>query len=250
MLVSLFWTANDPLYIPIPSDPFTNYRLLSPSLRFPFGTDELGRCILSRAMAASQTAFFIGGLTLLVAGTVGITLGLISGFFGGVLDEFFMGIIDVFLAIPNLLILLMFIAVFGGGTVQTIIALSLMNFVNYAKVVRNEVTSIKERDHILWAKNIGAKRRRIMFAHILPQLVPTLLVMGAMTFSGAVMAEAGLSFLGMGVQPPYPSWGNMLNRAQISLTENIFYAVVPGVLITLLVIGFNLISDGVKSRKA
>ena len=245
MVISLFWTPNDPMYIPL----VPGLRMLPPSLQFPLGTDHLGRCIMSRAMVASQTAFMIGLLTLLSAGSIGITIGLVSGFFGGIVDGIAMRVVDIVLAVPNLLILLMFISVFGGGTVQTVVALSFINFVTFAKVVRNSVVSIKEQDHILWAKNIGAKRYRIMFSHILAELVPILLVIGAMMFSGAVMAEAVLSYLGLGVQPPYPSWGNMLTRAQASITTNIFYAAVPGTLITLLVIGFNLISDGVKTVK-
>ncbi|MCL1995010.1 MAG: ABC transporter permease [Defluviitaleaceae bacterium] len=243
MILSLFWTPHDPMYIPL----VPGQRMLPPSLLFPLGTDHLGRCILSRAMVASQTAFMIGFLTLLVAGALGITIGLVSGFFGGITDEILMRVVDILLAIPNLLVLLMFISVFGGGTLQTVLALSFVNFVTFTKVVRNRVVSIKEKDHILWAKNIGAKKHRIMFSHILAELAPILLVVGAMMFSGAVMAEAVLSYLGLGVQQPYPSWGNMLTRAQMSLTTNIFYAAVPGTLITLLVIGANLISDGIKN---
>ncbi len=246
MLLSLFWTPNDPYYIPYESD--INYKMLLPSVQFPLGTDHLGRCILSRVMKASQMAFLVGTMTLVVSGIIGITIGMVSGFFGGIVDELLMRFTDIIITIPGTLLLLIFIAVFGVGTMQTVIAISIMNFTTFAKMIRSRVISIKESDYVLWGKSIGAPQYRILLHHILPELLPIVLVISAMKFSGAVMAEAGLSYLGLGVQAPHPSWGNMLARAQTSITTNIYYALIPGLLITALVIGFNLISDGLKKE--
>lgn len=245
MIVSLFWTPHDPYYIPNSSEGMV---MMKPNWEYPLGTDYLGRCTLSRIMKASQMAFLIGFSTLAISGAIGITLGLVGGYYGGIVDEIIMRFVDMWMSIPGMLLLLVFIAIFGGGTIQTIVAISLMNFSTFVKMTRSKVVSIKESDYILWAKNIGVPQSRIIFIHILPELSPILLVIAAMKFSGAIMAEAGLSYLGLGIKDPDPSWGNILNRAQSMLTTNIFYAIIPGLLITLLVIGSNLISDGLKKK--
>lgn len=241
-IISFFWTPYDPY------ETSSNIadQLQGPSLEHIFGTDHLGRDVLSRIMIASQSAFFIGFSTLLIAGTIGTLIGLISGYVGGTVDEILMRIVDVFMTIPGTVLLLLFVTIFGRGTKQTVIAISLMNFSTFAKMVRSQVLSLKKREHILWAKAVGVNNIRIIFHHILPDLAPTLLVVSAMKFSSSVMAEAGLSYLGLGIQPPEPSWGNMLTRAQSSIISSPFNAVIPGLMITLFVIGFHLLSDGLR----
>lgn len=241
-IISFFWTPYDPY------ETSSNIadQLQGPSLEHIFGTDHLGRDVLSRIMIASQSAFFIGFSTLLIAGTIGTLIGLISGYVGGAVDEILMRIVDVFMTIPGTVLLLLFVTIFGRGTKQTVIAISLMNFSTFAKMVRSQVLSLKKREHILWAKAVGVNNIRIIFHHILPDLAPTLLVVSAMKFSSSVMAEAGLSYLGLGIQPPEPSWGNMLTRAQSSIISSPFNAVIPGLMITLFVIGFHLLSDGLR----
>lgn len=241
-IISFFWTPYDPY------ETSSNIadQLQGPSLEHIFGTDHLGRDVLSRIMIASQSAFFIGFSTLLIAGTIGTLIGLISGYVGGTVDEILMRIVDVFMTIPGTVLLLLFVTIFGSGTKQTVIAISLMNFSTFAKMVRSQVLSLKKREHILWAKAVGVNNIRIIFHHILPDLAPTLLVVSAMKFSSSVMAEAGLSYLGLGIQPPEPSWGNMLTRAQSSIISSPFNAVIPGLMITLFVIGFHLLSDGLR----
>lgn len=241
-IVSFFWTP----YNPYETSSNIADQLQGPSREHIFGTDHLGRDVLSRIMVGSQGAFFIGFSTLILAGTIGITIGLISGYLGGAVDEVLMRIVDVFMTIPGTVMLLLFVTIFGRGTEQTVIAISIMNFTAFAKMTRSQVLSIKKREHIQWAKAIGVNDIRIIFQHLLPDLAPTLLVVGAMKFSSSVMAEAGLSYLGLGIQPPEPSWGNMLTRAQSSIISSPFNAIIPGFMITLFVIGFHLLSDGLR----
>lgn len=244
MIVSLFWTPQDPYAT---SSDYSS-QLLPPSPEHLFGTDHLGRDVLSRAMIASQTVFLVGLTTLLISGTIGIGLGLLAGFKGGWVDIVIMRLIEVFATIPGTILLLLFITVFGRGTVQTIIAISLMSFTTFTRMVRSKVLSLRQQEHILWARVIGAKDLRIILKHIMPDLLPLILVIAANQFSSAVMAEAGLSYLGLGVQPPQPSWGNMLTRAQAGLLTNPWNAIIPGILITMLVIGSNLTADGLSRR--
>ncbi len=241
-IISLFWTP----YNPNASSNDPSRQLEGPSKDHILGTDHLGRDNLSRIMKGSQTAFFISISTLIIAGGIGILLGLLSGYIGGLVDEIIMRIVDVFISIPGTVLILLFVSIFGRGTRQTVIAISIMNFPTFTKITRNQVLSLKERDHIMWAKSLGASDLRIIFFHILPDLYPVLLVASAMRLSSSIMAEAGLSYLGLGVQPPNPSWGNMLTRAQSSIITNPFAALVPGFMITLFVIGFNLLADGLR----
>jgi peptide/nickel transport system permease protein len=238
MIISLFWTPYDPNMI------HDNHILESPTREFLLGTDYLGRDILSRVMYASQTVFIIGGGTLIISSIIGVSIGLISGYFGGWLDEILMRFVDAWMTIPGTIMVIVFVASFGRGMTQTLIAISLTGFANFAKITRSKVLSLKESDHVLWARSVGVKRGRILVAHILPDIMPTLLVVGALRFSSAILTEAALSYLGLGIQPPDASWGNILTRAQAYILSNWLYAFIPGLLITLMVIGFNLISDG------
>lgn len=238
-LVSFIWT-------PYPPNATSNRELIGPGSDHILGTDHLGRDVLSRIMKGSQMTFFIAFSTLMIAGTIGILTGLFSGYIGGRLDEVLMRIVDMFMAIPGTVMVLLVVAIFGRGTSQTIVAISIMNFPSFAKITRSEVLSLKEQDHILWAKAIGCSNTRIIFRHILPDLVPILLVSSAMKFSSAIMTETGLSYLGLGIQQPDPSWGNMLTRAQASIISSPLNAIIPGLMITIFVIGFNLLSDGLR----
>lgn len=238
MIVSLFWTPYDPNHI------YKEAVLQAPSSEFTLGTDYLGRDLLSRIMYASQTAFLVGSATLLFSGIIGVSIGLFSGFFGGKLDEVLMRIIDMLITIPSTIMVLVFIATFGSGMIQTIVAISFTGISKFAKMTRARVLSIKESNYIEWANSVGIKKTRILFFHIAPELTPTLLIIGALEFSGAIMTEAALSYLGLGVKAPNASWGNILSRSQSYLLTNPLYALIPGLLISFTVIGFNLISDG------
>lgn len=240
MLVSLVWTPHDAY---LTSSDYSK-QLQGPSAQHWFGTDHLGRDVLSRSMIAAQTVFLVGASTLIISGSIGITLGLIAGYRGGWADIVIMRLIEVFATIPGTILLLLFITIFGRGTQQTIIAISLMSFTTFTRMVRSRVLSLRQHEHILWAQVIGARNLRIIFVHIMPDLLPLILIIAANQFSSAVMAEAGLSYLGLGVQVSEPSWGNMLTRAQAGLLTNPWNAIIPGLLITILVIGSNLTADG------
>lgn len=241
-IMSFFWTP----YHPNQTSKDPSNQLAGPSKKHLLGTDHLGRDNLSRIMKGSQTTFYIAITTLMLASLIGVSLGLLSGYVGGWIDEFIMRFVDVFIAIPGTVLILLFVTIFGRGTNQTVVAISIMNFPTFARITRNQVLYLKNQDHIQWAKSLGASDFRIIFLHILPDLFPILLVASAMKFSSSIMAEAGLSYLGLGVQPPNPSWGNMLTRAQASIITNPFTAIVPGLMITLFVIGFNLLADGLR----
>lgn len=238
MIISLFWTPHDPIKI------YGDMILKNPSREFLLGTDHLGRDILSRIMVASQTAFLIGSASLLISGTIGITIGVVSAYYGGRLDEVLMRIIDMWITIPSTIMVLVFISVFKSGMIQTIIAISFIGISKFAKMSRAKVLAVKESNHIKWAQSAGIRKTRILTHHIMPDLLPTILVISALEFSGAVMTEAALSYLGLGVQAPDASWGNILSRSQSYILTNPMYAIIPGILITMMVIGFNLISDG------
>ncbi len=238
-LVSFFWT-------PYQANETSSNELAKPSKEHILGTDHLGRDILSRIMKGSQMTFFIGFSTLIIGGSMGILVGLVAGYIGGSLDIFFMRIVDILMSIPGTVLILLIVAIFGRGTKQTVAAISIMNFPSFVKITRSEVLSLKDQDHIMWAKALGCSDLRIVFAHILPDLLPVLLVSSAMKFSSSIMAETGLSYLGLGIQQPDPSWGNMLTRAQSSIISSPLNAIIPGLMITIFVIGFNLLSDGLR----
>lgn len=239
MIISLFWTPHDPNKI------YDDHILEGTSKEFLLGTDYIGRDLLSRIMVASQTTFLIGTVTLFISAFIGISIGFISGYFGGKTDEILMRFVDMWMTIPGIIMVLVFISSFGTGMVQTIIAISLISFATFARMTRSKVLSLKESDYILWAQSIGVPKYRILIRHILPDLLPTLMVIGALKFYDAILTEASLSYLGLGIQPPNPSWGNILTRAQSYILTNFLYALIPGLLITVLAIGFNLLSDGI-----
>lgn len=242
IIISFFYTPYNPNEI------FSDSILSKPSLRFLLGTDYLGRDILSRIMEGSKIAFFIGFCTIIISGSIGISIGLLSGYFGGKVDEILMRFIDILLSIPNIIMILLFIATFGTGLVQTIIAISFMDIAQFSKITRAKVLSIKNNNYVKWAKMIGVKDLRIIMFHIFPDVIPILLPVIALKFSGAIITESALSYLGLGVMPPYASFGNMLSQSQAYILVRPLYAIIPGLFITVCVIGFNLISDGINEK--
>ncbi len=240
MILSIFWTPYNPYLI----DELN--RLKSPSFSHILGTDQLGRDILSRVMVASQGAFYVGFISVLIGGIIGSFLGTISGYFSNWIDEIISKIIDAFISIPSILFLLVFITVFGKDLKNTAISIGILNIPTFFRISRSKVMEIKNLPYITWAKIIGVKEIQIIFSHIFPNILSTLIVVGALSFSTAILTEASLSYLGMGANPPEPTWGEIIYRAQEYITTNPFYAFVPGVLISLVAIGFNLLGEGIK----
>lgn len=240
MILSTFWTPYNPYLI----DELN--RLKPPSFSHILGTDQLGRDILSRVMVASQGAFYVGFISVLIGGIIGSFLGTISGYFSNWIDEIISKIIDAFMSIPSILFLLVFITIFGKDLKNTAISIGILNIPTFFRISRSKVMEIKNLPYITWARIIGVKEIQIIFSHIFPNILSTLIVVGALSFSTAILTEASLSYLGMGANPPEPTWGEIIYRAQEYITTNPFYAFVPGVLISLVAIGFNLLGEGIK----
>ena len=240
LIVSLFYLPYDP------NEMNTQQKFQLPALSHPFGTDNFGRDILSRVMKGSQIAFFIGFFSTGVGLVFGLILGALAGYLGGLFDEIVMRITDAQMAFPGILLALVIITVFGSGTMNTAIALGITSIPRFCRITRTSFLQIKELDYIKAARSRGASSLRIMTLHILPNMISPLLVTVSLSFAGAILAEAGLSYLGLGVQPPDPSWGMMLYEAQGYLMLNPWYAFIPGSMITIMVLGFNLLGDGLR----
>jgi peptide/nickel transport system permease protein len=240
MLISLFYTPYGP------NEMNASMRLASPQLTHLFGTDNFGRDIFSRIMNGAQTAFLIGFSSVAIGLVFGVLIGAIAGYFGGWLDEIIMRIIDAMLAFPGILLAIMLVSVFGPGLNNTIIALGIMSIPSFSRIARSGFIQYKEFDFVKASIAKGAGPLRIIFYHILPNMVSSLVVATSLRFSGSILAEAGLSYLGLGVQPPNPSWGRMLNEAQPFMINAPWYVLITGVVITVMVLGFNLIGDGIR----
>lgn len=216
------------------------------SLKHPMGCDNFGRDILSRVMEGARTTLLVAAGTVLIGTVFGIIIGAFTGYFGGIVDEILMRINDAIFAFPSILLALVFISLLGTGTYQVVIALGIAFIPSFARIVRSEFIKYKNMDYVKNARLQGAGHLRIMFVHILPNTFTVLLSAIMIGFNNAVLAEAGMSFLGIGVQPPQASLGRMLSEAQGYLFRAPFYAIFPGLAIILMVLGFSLLSDGLK----
>lgn len=214
-----------------------------------FGCDNFGRDIFGRVMEGSLATLKVALGTVVIGTVFGVIVGLLTGYFGGVVDEVLMRLNDAVFAFPSILLALLFISLFGSGTTQVMFALGIAFIPSFARVVRAEVLKAKNMDYVRMARLMGAGHIRIMFIHILPNIYPVLLSSIMIGFNNAVLAEASMSFLGIGVQPPDPSLGRMLSEAQTYLFKAPNYALFPGLAIILLILGFSLISDGIGQER-
>jgi peptide/nickel transport system permease protein len=240
MVVSFFWTPYEPNAMD------TEIALQGPSWAHPFGTDNFGRDIFSRILEGSKTAFFVGTSASAIALTLGLIIGASAGYFGGWLDEVLMRIVDSILAIPGILFAIMLITVFSTGMQNTILALGIMGIPTFARVTRSGFVQVKELDYVKSSLAKGASSFRIITKHILPNVRTQIMVVFTLFFSGAILGESGLSYLGLGVQPPDPSWGRMLSEAQVYMVQAPWYIGITGIFIVLLVLGFNMLGDGLR----
>ncbi|PYM57500.1 MAG: peptide ABC transporter permease [Candidatus Rokuibacteriota bacterium] len=209
----------------------------------PLGTDQLGRDTLSRVLYGARVALFIGLCTVLVTAIVGGLLGLLAGFFGGWSGQVLMRLCDVQLSFPFILLALTINAIVGLGLRNIIISLSAAGWVVYARVVRGEVLSVKQRDFVQAAAALGTSRARILFRHILPNVAPSIIIVASLQFSQFIVAEAAISFLGFGVQPPTPAWGSMLSESRDFLYVAWWLTAFPGAALALTALGVNLVGD-------
>lgn len=240
MVVGFFYMPYDP------DGMDTEHELQFFSAAHPLGTDQFGRDILSRIMEGTRVSFLVGALTVVFGLVVGGAVGAVAGYYGGKIDEVIMKLIDTQMAFPGVLLALMLIAVFGNSLQNLIFALGIMSIPRFARITRSGFIKYRDAEFIKAARSRGAGDGRIIFLHILPNIVPELIVTSSLGFAGAVMSEAGLSYLGLGIKPPTPSFGRMLSEAQAEILQAGWYVLVPAAAITLLVMGFNLIGDALQ----
>lgn len=238
LLVGVFWTPYDP--------DLMNYslKLTPPSWQHPFGCDNFGRDIFSRVLKGGGSTLLISGCTVLIGLVCGILVGAFTGYYGGVLDEIVMRLNDVVNSFPSILLALVFVSLLGPGKKNVIIALGILFIPSFARIARSEFARIKSLDYVRIARLEGVPALRIMFVHILPNTVNTMISTTAIGFNNAVLAEASLSFLGIGVQPPDASLGRMLAESQNYLFSAPWYTLSAGLMIILLILGLGLLSDG------
>lgn len=220
--------------------------LLPPSLDHPFGTDKLGRDIAARVVYGARVSLAVGVLATSISILIGLLLGAWAAFYGGLLDSFIMRVADVFFAFPYILFAIALIAVLGKGVQNVFIAIGILGWPSIARVFRSSIFSTKENEYVDAARALGASDVRIMTRHILPNSIAPIIVYGTMSVGGAILTEAALSFLGMGVQPPQPSWGGMLDDARAYLFTAPWLMVYPGLAILTTVLGFVLLGDGLR----
>jgi peptide/nickel transport system permease protein len=223
-------------------------RLQLPSKQHWLGTDELGRDILSRLLYGGRVSFFVSFTVVILSMITGVTIGLIAGFYGGWLDEVLMRLADIFLAFPGILLAIALMAVLGPSLQNVVIALVTIGWISYARIARSLTLKLRELDFVRASVNLGAGTFRILFHHIFPNAIPTLIVQASFSFAGVILAESSLSFLGLGVQPPQPSWGTMLNEGKNHLLDAPYLTMFPGLSIFISVLSFNLLGDSLRDR--
>jgi peptide/nickel transport system permease protein len=236
-----------------PADPHFQHlekRLAPPSLAHPLGLDELGRDILSRLLWGGRVSLTVALAVVSLAVSVGTAIGALAGFAGGRVDAFFMRLADVFLAFPGVLLAVALVAVLGPALENLILALSAIGWVGYARLVRGQVQSLARLPFVAAARASGLSRQRVVLCHVLPHVVPTLAVEASLGMAGAILAEAGLSFLGLGVPPPQPTWGAMINGGRPHLLDAPHVSLVPGLAILLTVLVLNLLGEGLAEELA
>ncbi len=233
----------------LPYDPYEqdlSVSLQGPSAEHWCGTDEQGRDIFSRILVGTRISLSVGLLAVAISLTVGVTLGAIAGYKGGKVDTVIMRIMDVMLAIPSLLLAIAFMAAFGRGIEKAVVAIGLVSIPEYARIVRSQILAVKENDYVSAARVIGDNDAKIIFRHVLPNVLPSIIVRATLGISGAILDCAALGFLGLGVQPPAAEWGDMLGRGRNYIFSASWLMIYPGLAITISVLAFNLLGDGIR----
>lgn len=220
--------------------------LLPPGPTYALGTDEFGRDLLSRIIHGSRISLQVAIIATVISAAIGVTLGAVAGYFGGRIEYIVQAMIDISWAFPTVLLAIFLVAVFGAGLTNLMIAVGLSYWGGFAAMVRGQVLSLREWEFITAANAVGARHTRIMFRHILPNILAPVIVMGTMMMADAILIEATLSFLGMGAQPPTPSWGSILASGRSYLRLAPWVTIFPGAAIMVAVLGFNLLGDGLR----
>jgi peptide/nickel transport system permease protein len=235
-----------PVILPYDPNAMAFDMMLSPSLVHPLGTDDLGRDLLARILVGARISLFVGVATVAIALAIGVTLGVLAGFFGGWVDHLIMRYVDLQWAFPNFIIAVYLVAVFGTGLLNVIVAISLAFVDDFARIARGMVLSIKEEQYVAAARTVGVSKYRIMWRHILPNATAPLIVQATVSVSYAILGEASLSFLGLGVEADTPTWGLILADARSFISRAWWLGVFPGLAIMLTVLSINFIGDALR----
>lgn len=227
-----------------PSAQESSRRLEGPSRAHPFGLDDLGRDVLSRIVWGARVSLRVGLSVVVVSALIGVALGALAGYFGGAVETTIMRVCDVLLAFPGILLAIALVAMLGPNLDNVIIALSIIGWVGYARLTRGQVLKVRQMDYVVAARALGARSGRVIALHVLPNVINPVIVMATLGLAGAILAEASLSFLGLGVQPPTPSWGAMLTSGRRYIGQADHLAIFPGIAIMLSVMGLNFLGDG------
>ena len=239
------------LFAPIiaPHDPYAinvDAILLPPSFSHPFGTDELGRDVFSRMVYGSRVSLQVGFVAAGLATLVGVILGALAGYYGGKVEALIMRFTDMMLCFPTFFLILAVIALLEPSILNIMAVIGLTSWMGVARLVRAEFLTLKERDYVVAARSLGASDKRIIFRHILPNAMAPDLVAHTLGVAGAILTESGLSFLGLGVQPPLASWGNILNQGKANIEIAWWLSLFPGLAILVTVLGYNLLGEGIR----
>lgn len=229
-----------------PYDLHTDHRLESPSMRFPMGTDEQGRDILARVIYGSRTSIVVGVGAVSFSAIVGVPIGIVTAYYGGLIDNVGMRAMDVLLAFPAILLAIALLASLGRGFSSIILALGVAYVPSFARVTRSKALSVSSNEFVMAAEAMGYPTHDVLLDEILPNCLTPIIVQGTFMLAVAIIAEAGLSYLGLGVTPPTPTWGIMLSSAQEYITRAWWYSLFPGLAIMITVLGFNLLGDSIR----
>lgn len=248
ILIPMFFCA---LFAPLiaphdPIEPDIKNILAGPSFAHPFGTDTLGRDVLSRVIYGTRISLLVGFVSVGIAILIGMILGAISGYYGGIIDEVMMRFVDLMMCFPTFFLILAVIAILEPSIWNIMIVIGLTSWMNTARLVRAEILSIKNKEYVMAAKAQGLGESRIIFRHVLPNAVSPVYVVATLGIGGAILTESALSFLGIGVQPPTPSWGNILTQAKDNIEVAWWLSLYPGLAIFFTVMGYNLLGEGLR----
>lgn len=221
-------------------------KLQGPSAAHWFGTDSYGRDIFTRVIFGTKLTLYVGFFSVFIGGVIGVVFGIVSGYYGGRIDTIIMRLMDVLLAFPGILLALAIVAVLGGSLTNVIIAVGIFSVPAFARVVRGSTLSVRKLEYIDAVRALGASDFRIIFKHILPNIMSPIIVQASLRIATAILTGAGLAFLGLGAQPPAPEWGAMLNEGRQYMFEAGHVALFPGLMIVLVVLAFNIFGDGVR----
>jgi peptide/nickel transport system permease protein len=232
-----------PLYPQDPNAISATERLLKPCLEHPFGTDDMGRDYFARCLYGGRTSLLIGFMAMILSTVIGVIIGSISGFIGGIVDVILMRLVDALMSLPTFLIMVVMNAYLDAGVKNVILIIGLLTWMSIARIVRGETLSLKEREYVVYSRVSGQSRMKIILKHVIPNIMPTVIVSATINVAQAILMESALSFFGLGIVPPTSSWGNMLNSSQGYLTTAPYLAIFPGALILLTVISFNYLGE-------